>query len=159
MIAYLKESVPISSDTKKLMKVMEEMKDPLRSNFNMESFSLVLPDSNPCRWFRKTVKSDGGRDIEVLVYAFSLLLSSYPDGMKARIHIRIWSRLANETFGIGSPVIDAEGRDTFSSEYKKSVNASRTVREAVKKLSTESILSGIIKKTQILSSMLYRRGW
>lgn len=144
MIAYIKESVPVSFDSKKLLKLIKETKDPLYKAFQGNIYTLTLPDGKPGNWFRKEVKANDGTLTDVLVYSFSIVQSALHNVLRRRFYIRVWSGKRNDSFAIGRSVMDIEGKKYYPDEFKETLMKTKAIRDKVKKLSTESNLMDIL---------------
>lgn len=163
MIAYIKESVPISSDTKKLMKVMKEMKDPLHPVFRDGSlggykYSLFLPDGKPCSWFRKKVVKRDGKNVDILVYAYSIV----PEGRNYNwtdIFIRICSEVEKHVMPIGDAVIAAEVRKNYPKQFKDTLKLTKAVRDKISRVSVERSYDNICGIIDLFSRTFGHKDW
>ena len=152
MIAYLIESVLVSSDVNKLVTSMKETGDKFydifKGSFNSASYSLILPDGKPGVWFRKKVKGVVGEESDILVYCYSM------EGVRHRIRIRIQFNGDSETFPVGGSVLDIEHKNEDMEDFKKTVKLLKIVRDMIKRVSHENrfprilaILDAFSKKT------------
>ena len=158
MIAYLTESIPVSSDIKKLMDAMDKVHDNLYKSFQRGlsgkmKYSLILPDGKPCVWFQKKVSDGNGGKSDILVYCYTLDDNHGKRLLRICIRFHGFSRIVP----IGQAVVDMAGKG--SDEFKISLKASRIVRDMVKRVSTEDDPRRILHTVNVFADKMSEKDW
>lgn len=154
MIAYLKESIVVSNNQKRLLDAMKENEDILYDifldgSFAKNSYFLDLPDGKPGVWFQRKVTTKDGGKADILVYTYSLRHGENCENIWRSLRIRVWMKngtnVSNRSVVIGEDVVDVKGRRHYPDEFRKTLKATKALRDMVKKLSAMDSLKKILK--------------